>query len=112
MLNGTTCDFAGTAELEFSDDYEEGDDEFDDTWTPDDTGNGEDDDTVSKHDAVMTGFIGLLVGCLIGFIIAMKSSRSFNVAVRRSVMPSSMKNSEVFTSNNSLVGSEKMPMIV
>jgi len=61
---------------------------------------------------VLIGVVAMLAGGLIGFSIAMKKSKRFNLAVRRSLMPNKWKNSNVFTSRNSLFGAEDMPMLV
>lgn len=76
-------------------------------WTDDyETSGG-----VSQRDAIIGITCGVLFGVFLGFMIAMRHSRTFNVAVRKSIMPRSVQNSQVFTSRNSLLGSEAMPML-
>ena len=108
LLNGATCDFSGTAELRYSESVAN-DDEFDDDWTDDSEKiiGG-----VSTFNALVMVIIGSLAGGFIGFSIAMKTSKRFNLAVRRSFLPKSLQNSKVFTSRGSLFGGEDMPILV
>lgn len=105
-LQGATCDFGGTAKLERRDEQDT-DDEFDDDWT---------DDSViivrgySMTSVVWTTILGVLLGGFIGFVVAMKTSRRFNVAVRKSIFKRN-KNSRMFHGSGSFFGSEEMPYI-
>mmetsp|Transcript_20637 Transcript_20637/g.30691 ORF Transcript_20637/g.30691 Transcript_20637/m.30691 type:complete len:759 (-) Transcript_20637:123-2399(-) len=106
-IKGATCDFGGTAYLQYNSDAAS-DDEFVDDWVePDES----DQENVSKRNAIIGIACGVLLGGFLGFFIAMRSSVSFNVRVRKR-MPRSLQNSQVFTSRNSLLGSESMPMLL
>merc|ERR1712157_223867 len=105
-IQGATCDFGGTATLERRDVLDT-DDEFDDDWTDDSVTIVRGHTTFSVVSYVL---IGVLVGGMIGFVVAMKTSRRFNVAVRKSFF-GSMKNSQMFVGKNSFFGSENMPIL-
>lgn len=105
-MKGATCDFGGTAYLERRNELDN-DDEFDDDWT---------DDSVmivkgytGIHVILITIF-GSLLGAFLGFTIAMKTSKRFNVAVRKSIFKS-VKNNKMFVGRKSLFGAEGMPML-
>lgn len=107
-LIGATCDFAGTAMLVFSGNTTT-DDEFDDDWTDD---YNMPDNLVTTQNAALMVLAGIIFGGFLGFVIAMKNSRKFNLAVRKSFVPRSLKNSAVFTSRGSLFGAEHMPILM
>ena len=70
------------------------------------------DNLVTTQNAALMVLAGIIFGGFLGFVIAMKNSRKFNLAVRKSFVPRSLKNSAVFTSRGSLFGAEHMPILM
>jgi len=106
-LQGATCDFGGVAVLERRDVLDT-DDEFDDDWN---------DDSIivvkgfSTTKVVYIAVFGSLLGGFIGFTIAMKTSKRFNVAVRKSIVGKSFRNNKMFLGENSFFGAKGMPVL-
>ena len=59
---------------------------------------------------ILITIFGSLLGAFLGFTIAMRTSKRFNVAVRKSIFKS-VKNNKMFVGGKSLFGSEGMPML-
>jgi len=102
---GATCDFGGAAMLTVA---ATTDDEFTDDWVEDViiVKQG-----VSASSTLLISLLCIVVGGMFGFVSAMKRSAKFNVAVRKTKVLRSVRNSAVFTSSRSLLGSETMPLI-
>lgn len=59
---------------------------------------------------ILIAILGSLCGAFLGFTIAMKTSKRFNVANRKSIFRS-VKNNKMFVGRKSLFGSDAMPML-